>query len=224
MQALTKCYDMTPLFVRRQARTIKKTKLAEGQLGLMYLIWALAALLLVLAARKGRGRFRRYLRGNVNEELSMATLGARTVVGTTFDSTVNERTFVSSIVARWALRSFTAAVSDGPILCGVAHGDYSDAEIQAWIDNTGSWDEGDKLAEEVGRRKIRRVGIFPLNPADAGEGAEVLNDGKPIKIKLGWILNQGKTLKIWAYNTGTSALATSIPVLKAEGHVNLWPQ
>ena len=166
----------------------------------------------------------RYLKGSVNEELSLGTLAARTLIGTTFDETVNERTLVSSLVATWSLQDFTAAAGDGPIMVGVAHGDYSDAEIEAVLEATGSWDEGDKVAQEVGKRLVRRIGVFRVQASDAGTGTYTLNDGKPIKTKLNWILNQGVRLKIWAYNMGSSPLATTNPVVGAEGHANLWPR
>ena len=188
-------------------------------------ILVLGIAMLVMARKTPRRRraMGRYMRGNVNEELSLGTLAGRTVVGTTFDSTVNERTFVSSIVARWAINLLTPASAVGPIMVGVAHGDYSDSEIEEWIETTGSWNEGDLVAtREIGRRLIKQIGIFEI-PDDAND-AVVLNDGKAIKSKLGWILNQGVTLKIWGYNTGTQPLATTVPVVKCEGHVNLFPK
>ncbi len=195
-------------------------------LEILVIVIGVGLALLAMAKKRPRRRsMGRYLRGNVNEELALSTLAGRTLVATTFDSTVNERTFVSSIVARWAMNNFTAALLDGPIMVGVAHGDYTDAEIEEWIETTGSWNEGDLVAtREVGRRLVKQIGVFATNPADTGTGSTVLNDGKAIKSKLGWILNQGVTLKIWAYNLGTSALATTSPVVKAEGHVNLFPK
>ncbi len=164
----------------------------------------------------------RYIRGNVNEELALGTLAGRTLVSTVFDSVVNERMLVSSIVARWAINNQTPLALSGPIMVGVAHGDYTDAEIEEYLETTGSWDEGDLVAQEVGKRKVRTVGI--MNDPDLASLSATLNDGKAIKTKLNWILNQGVTLKIWAYNLGTVALATTAPVVKAEGHANLFPK
>lgn len=158
----------------------------------------------------------KYIRGSVDEELALTTLASKTVVGTTFDETVQERTLVSSIVANWSGKDFTAG--EGPIMVGVAHGDYSDAEIEAVIESTGSWNEGDKVAQEVSKRLVRRIGVLSL-----ADGDPVLNDGKPMKTKLNWILNQGVFLKIWAYNMGSGALTTG-GIVQAEGHANLWPR
>ncbi len=171
-----------------------------------------------------RRRFRRYLRGTIDENLSLGTLAGKTVVGDDFDEVVNERTFVSSIDAVWAIAEYTAAAADGPILVGIAHSDYTDAEIEAWIESSQSWNEGDMVAQEVAKRKIRRVGMFRAPVGATAGDIQVLNEGKPIHTKCNWILNQGQTLKQWAYNVGTSALATTVPIVSAQGHANLWPR
>ena len=164
----------------------------------------------------------KYIRGSINEQLALATLAAATLVSATFDEAVQERTLVSSIVAAWSLSDFTDATGDGPIMVGVAHNDYSDAEIEAVIEATGSWDEGDLVQQELSKRKIRRIGIFGGGVQSGGQD-RVLNDGKVIKTKLNWILNQGQTLKVWAYNLGSSSLTTGA-LVRTEGHANLWPR
>jgi len=164
----------------------------------------------------------KYLRGDVDEFAGLTTLGAKTLVSVTFDSVVNERTLVSSVDAIYGLSLLTPASGVGPIMVGLAHSDYSDAEIQAVIDATGSWNEGDLVAQEVGNRKVRRVGIFEI-PDDALD-AVVLNDGKSIKTKLNWMLLQGQSLKLWAFNTGANPVATTVPVVTCQGHANLWPR
>ncbi len=159
----------------------------------------------------------KYIRGRVDEELALGTLATKTLVGTTFDETVNERTLVSSIESIWSLRDFTAG--EGSIVVGVAHGDYSDAEIEEVIENAGSWDEGNKVSQEISKRLVRTIGTF-----GGGATEETLNDGKAIKTKLNWILNQGVRLKLWAYSFNTTANLTTGAVVGAQGHANLWPR
>ncbi len=171
---------------------------------------------------KPRRKFRAYLRGNVDEVLALSTLASLTLISAVFDEVVEEQCWVSSVRGTWAMQRFTAQTDDGPIMVGLAHSDYTDAEIEAFIENTGSWSRGDLVAQEVGKRKIRVVGIFQT-PALAAE-ASVLNDGKPITTKCGWMLTTGQTLRFWAYNLGTSALATTDPRLELQGHANLWPR
>ncbi len=162
----------------------------------------------------------RYLKGTVDEDLQLSTLAAKTVVSVAFDESAVEKTLVSSIVAAYSMRGFTIASSDGPILVGLAHSDYTVTEIKEWIENPASWDPGDKIAQERAKRLIRKIGVFENTSADLG--ADVLNDGKPIKTKLNWSLTTGKTIQLWAYNMGSSALATTDPLVSAEGHANLW--
>ncbi len=136
--------------------------------------------------------------------------------------TVNERTFVSSVVATYAISDWTPLAGVGPIIVGVAHGDYSSAEIEQWIENSGSWNEGDKVNQEIAKRQIRQIGVLKT-PALVTLDSN-LNDGKPMKTKLNWILNQGQTLDYWVYNSGDVAFATTDPDLTIVGHANLWPQ
>ncbi len=164
----------------------------------------------------------RYIRGRVHEDIGLTTLAAATLVGVPFDSTVNERTYVSSLVGIWTLTQLTPATDVGPIMVGVAHGDYTDAEVEAFVELAGSWNEGNLTAQEIGQRRIRVVGIFK-QPASATQ-AMTLNEGRSIRTKLGWILLQGQTLRLWAYNLGTQPVATTVPDLDLEGHVNLWPR
>ncbi len=175
----------------------------------------------VIMAKHGkRGNMGNYLKGAVDEELAIATLGANDVVGANFDSVMVERGVVTSLVAAYSIRGLSSASDDGPIMVGVAHSDYDDAEIEEYIENLGSWDPGDKISQERARRQIRKIGVFESR-AEATE-AVTLNDGKPIKTKLNWQLSTGDTLKLWAYNMGASPLATTVPDINCQGHCNIF--
>ncbi len=164
----------------------------------------------------------KYLRGPVEEQLALGTLATRTLVRVLFASVVNERTLISSLVARFSLSGFTPIDNAGPILVGIAHSDYTAGEIEEFLEGTGGWNETDQIGQERAKRKIRRIGLFDV-PGSAGESVS-LNDGKAIKTKLNWILSQGETLALWAYNTGGSSLATTDPDVGCQGHANLWPR
>ncbi len=169
-----------------------------------------------------RRKFRRYIKGNVDDQLSIGTLAGRTLARAGGDEQVSERMFASSLVASWVLSEVSPAANVGPLVVGVAHSDYSAAEIEQVIENTGSWDEGDLVQQEIAKRKIRIVGTFPVS----GSGAdwETLNEGRPIKTKLNWIFTTGDGLAYWAYNLGSAAFATTVPEMDIQGHINLWPQ
>ncbi len=164
----------------------------------------------------------RYIKGGVDESVSLTTLAARTLVSGIFDDSVSERTLITSLVGRWAMTQYTFGTNIGPVMVGLAHSDYTDAEIQEVIDNSRSWEEQDLIGQEVGKRKVKIVGIF--QGFDSPTADMVLKDGMPIKTKLNWILNSGQTLRVWAYNLGTVAIGTTVPIVHCEGHANLWPK
>ncbi len=171
--------------------------------------------------RKGgtRRRMKRYLKGNIDESFNLSTLASATLISNTWDESVVERTRISSIVCSWALDQLTSP--QGPILFGVAHSDYSDAEIEQVIENAGSWNEGDLTSQEIAKRKVRIIGEF-VSEELAGLTDVRFNEGKPVKTKLNWVLTTGDTLKMWAYNISALALATTDPAMRAHGHANLW--
>ncbi len=178
-------------------------------------------IILVIMAAKRR-KFRKYLRGTIDDQLSIGTLSTKDAALAALAGVVNERTFVSSIKASWALTDWTVTAADGPIVVGIAHGDYTAAEIEEWLENSGGWNEGDLVAQEIAKRKIRRVGVFATSGVTATD-TDVLEEGRQITTKCGWILLQGQTLSIWAYNMGESAPATGA-IVRVQGHANLWPK
>ncbi len=185
------------------------------------IIFVVSLLVAPLVAKRKPMKRRRYLRGNIDEDLPIGTLAAKDVVLVAFDETVNERSLVSSVVASYSISNFTPIATSGPIMVGIAHGNYTAVEIEAFIENTGSWSEGDKTSQEIAKRQIRMIGIFEI--LSNVTLSVRLNDGKPIKTKLNWILNQGVGLNLWAYNLGAAAVATTVPVIHAQGHANVWP-
>ncbi len=159
---------------------------------------------------KHKGRRAPILKGNVGEVQALGTLASNTLIGSLFDEVVNERSFLLSLNAIWSIEDLVAG--DGPVLVGVAHGDYTDAEVEEVIENANSWNRGDLVQQEVARRKVRQVGTF------MGGGESVLNEGRMIKTPLKFIVNQGQTLRLWAYNASSATLNTGAIVTLA-GHV-----
>jgi len=180
----------------------------------------------IVLAKRGRGKnkFRRYLKAQVEVQADLSTLAGKVAIAFTGlgSPVVQEQTWVSSVKATWSLSNLTEAFSAGPIVVGVAHSDYTSAEIEAWLENQGSWSQGDLVAQEVAKRKIRQVGVFGT-PAQA-LGIVDLNDGRNITTKCGWMLTTGQSIKYWAYNSGATALATTAAELIVKGHANLWPR
>ncbi len=99
----------------------------------------------------------------------------------------------------------------------------TDPTLAEWIEQSNSWDTGDKVAQEQSRRQIKQIGTFETLPSSAA-GIEAINDGKMTTTKLGWMLSPTQTLHFWVYNAGTAAVATTDPEVRAQGHANLWPK
>ncbi len=140
-----------------------------------------------------------------SESLPVSNLLSSTAAKADFDSVVDDTTFLLSLEATWDIEGRTAG--EGPLVVGVAHSDYTAAEIEEWFQATGSWDRADKIAQERQTRKIRQVGIF------AGGGTlESLNDGKPVKTTLKFNVEDGSTLAQWALSLDSSQLTTGAVV------------
>ncbi len=163
-----------------------------------------------------------YYKGRVDEAVTLSTLAATTLIGANFDDSVVERTRISSLVVTATMVGYTPSTGDGPIEIGVAHSDYSDAEIEAWVESVATWDVGNLVeTREVGKRFIRSLGQFTKHDVDQASPDSLWGGGMR-KIRLNWPLQTGETLKLWAYNHGSSALATTSPVVFLSGHANLW--
>ncbi len=173
-------------------------------------------------AKHGRRRkFRRYLRGAIDLDMLLGTLGAESLIGQNVPDSVIEQAFCTSVKVRCSMKNYTTSATRGPILIGVCHSDYTNAEIEEWVENLGSWDAGDLRSQEIAKRKIRQIGVFE-SPETAALSA-VLNDGRLMTIRCKWMLQTGQTIKFWAYNNGSAALATTDPTVHFDGHANLWP-
>ncbi len=172
-------------------------------------------------SKKRRRRFRKYLRGQINQELNLGTLNGSTLISGVFGDSVTEKTWISSVLAAYSLREVTQGTAIGPVMVGIAHSDYGSAEIEEFIENSGSWEAHDLVQQEIAKRKIRIIGVFD-QPATAIATSH-LNDGKKIHTKCNWMLGSGQTLRLWAYNLGSAAFATTAPKLEMNGHANLWP-
>ncbi len=180
---------------------------------------------IALAARKRsrrRRHFGNYIPGNIQLDIVLTTLAAATgVLAAT--ATVDDTTRITSVRASYSLEDMTQGAGIGPIVCGVAHSDYTLAEVEAWIKLTTGWSQANMVSKEISGRRIRRIGTFPGSNTD-GSGISVLNDGKPIRTKLNWEVTEGQGLNFWAFNTGSNAIATTVPRVHVEGKANLWTQ
>ncbi len=158
---------------------------------------------------RGRRRYRGFRKLPFDVDIAGGTLAADDVTQTTFGTTLTEERRVLSIEASWGLTGLAA--TDGPLVVGVAHSDYTAAEIEEALESSGSWDEGNKVSQEQGSRLVRQVGILT-------EEETALNDGQPVKTRLNWRLATGDTLQFWIWNRGIGMTTGSL--VKVSGHAN----
>ncbi len=159
-----------------------------------------------MARRKGGSRRRKLDVLHSQNQLLPAALSGNNLIGDaipTADTVLGENYRLQAMDLLIAWKAFTAG--EGPIMIGIAHADYSDAEIEEWLEVVGQYTPDDLVAAETRRRLIRQIAVIDLDDATGH-----INDGQPVRVsKLGWMLNSGTVgVRIWAYNSGGGALTT----------------
>ncbi len=149
----------------------------------------------------------------VSRNGSLATLADGAVDVTLIQASAFGRSCrVSSVDILWTLRGLTAG--EGPLVFGVAHSDYTAAEIVEALAAT-IVDGSDKIAAEQANRLVRKIGVF-----SGFDTNETFNDGKSMKTRLNWEIQDGVSLNIWVLNN-TGAILTTGAAIQANGHINL---
>ncbi len=151
--------------------------------------------------KKGKGRRKPVTGLKVDHQIAIGAPADGAITTTVLADTVINRMFLISVSWLLALRDNTAG--EGPLFVGVAHNDYTSAEILEWYNAQGNWDQSDLVAREQARRKIRKVAIFPGQLAN-----EIVNNGMEIKTKLGFIVEEGATLEPFIVNEGGATRTT----------------
>ncbi len=149
------------------------------------------------------------------ETLALGALTTKNVVKADFGQVLDQEVWAISADCIPIMREH--AVNEGPITIGLAHGDYTDAEIEEWYEDQASWLQGDKIAQERARRKIRVITTF-----QGLSELETVNDGNPVRVNLKFKLQDGETLSLWAYNEDGNTLTTGT-IIDLKGRVYLRP-
>lgn len=156
------------------------------------------------AKRRSSKRKQRLAVINVDESIVLSTLADNAAISVDSDPFGREFYAISADLY-WGLDGLTAG--QGPIIVGMAHNDYTDVEVAENLNLTGMEDPGDKIAQEQGRRLVRRAGQFSGVSTN-----EVLNDGKAKRTKLGFVITDGFSLGFWAQNKSNATLTTGAAV------------
>ncbi len=99
--------------------------------------------------------------------------------------------------------------ADDGLTFGVAHSDYTAAEIEECLEAQAQINRGDKVAQEQGNRLVRTIGTF--QQADLSEG--MFNDGRRFKVRLNWLMITGQTLNLWFRNGSDTIYTTGSDIL-----------
>ncbi len=183
-------------------------------LEILYIIFGLTAFVLAAHRRKSRRSRGTWRQVPIDFTLSLGTLADNDMISGTLTNNAIDSLRAMSLHGTWTLEGATA--SEGPITVGVAHGDYSAAEMEEWYEAIGSMNRSDKIAAEQAQRLCRRVVTFGALQT----GAEVTNDGKPIKTRLNWLISPGLNIAAWAHNDSGGALTTGA-VVHFQGILNI---
>ncbi len=140
-----------------------------------------------------KNRYKGYRKLPFTVTIAGGTVAADDVTSQVLAEILTEERRILSVEASYAMRGLTAG--DGPASIGIAHSDYTAAEIEEALEATGAWDEGDKVAQEQAKRLVRDIGILT-------EEETAINDGQPVKTRLNWRVATGDTLQFWLRNRG----------------------
>ncbi len=172
-------------------------------------------------AKKGHGKNRRFTmrKVRINSSFLVGNLSSLDVGAGTITAAVADRLRVISANLSYSWSDIGAAVDDA-LTFGLAHSDYSAAEIEECLESNSSIDLGDKIAQEQANRLVRIVGTITNESGAAGGGAK-FNGGAPVKTKLNWKLAAGDQLGIWVRNASGTVYTTGSAIVAAG---DLWVQ
>ncbi len=168
--------------------------------GIMTVVATVTAL--VIMARKKGGLHRRSVLGSV----TLGALTDQTTLGATLTGTVDRPLRVERVALSGAIKNLTSG--QGPIYVGIAHGSYTDAEIEEWIEQSTHLDFADLKDLEILDRKCFLLGVFSGATAD-----EVLNDGRKVSMQTQIPLESGQQLRLWAHNVSGGTLTTGAAIV-----------
>ncbi len=160
----------------------------------------LLGLAIFMMARKPARRRRYNLRPvRVTPKMVLSTLASVTAQKQDLSAASSSTYRAISCHSSWVLSGITA--EEGPIVVGYAHSDYTVTEIKEFIESSNSIDVGLKVEQEKANRLIRIVGSMSSSTAE-------LNEGRPIKTRLNWLMGIGTKVSMFAYNENASDLTT----------------
>ncbi len=167
-------------------------------------------------ARRKRSRRKFNLRRvRISSNMVIGALASQDVVDGDFTVISSNSYRLISLNCAWSIVDLAAFIDDGQEF-GVAHSDYSAAEIEECLEAQTSIDPSNKIENEQANRLVRTIGMMPGDPGtDAGM---TFNDGRPVKTKLNWKMGIGDKVRMWVRN-GSQNVYTTGSQLTAIGDI-----
>ncbi len=152
-------------------------------------------------AKRRRASKRRFnlRKVRINNIVAATALASADVTSGSISDAAVDPYRLMSVDASYSWVDIQAAIDDG-FTFGLAHSDYSAAEIEECLEAQGAIDIGDKVAQEQSNRLVREIGVIRSTPGGAVTGSAIFNNGIPEKTKLNWLMSTGDTLNVWIRN------------------------
>ncbi len=162
--------------------------------------------------KRGRRRNSKFFVYPVETTLSLGSLSADAVLLSALTAFGITKVRLISADLTWSRKG--ATVNEGPVRVGLANNNLAIGEVAEKLDARPT-SQTDIIAMERSRRPVRDAGAFQ------GENAnETLNDGKVIRTKLGFVLDEGAELSIFVRNKSGASLTTG-GVVQVQGKLYL---
>ncbi len=156
--------------------------------------------------RSRRRRNSNFFAYPLNTTHPLGTLAAGVITSAAMTAFGTTRVRVISADLTWAIAGSTA--QEGPLRVGLTSSNLSNTEIGEALDAAPT-SKADIIAIERSKRPVRSVGQYEIQST-----TEVLNDGKPIRTKLQFGLDEGIELNLWVRNvSGIANLTTGAAVI-----------
>ncbi len=169
--------------------------------------------------RRGRGR-RTPRRVRIASGLPCVALAPKDVVTGALTAVATETYRLLSVKLNYKWEDIAAVIDDG-LEFGLAHSDYTAAEIEECLESQASIDLGDKTAQEQSNRLVRSLGTIAAIGNVAEGGSMPFNSGRPLKTRLNWLMTTGKQLSIWVRN-GSGTIWTTGSSIQAQGDMYIY--
>ncbi len=137
--------------------------------------------------------------------ISVGAVAALDVVEASITTATSNPLRIMSVNISYKLTDLADVIDDG-MEFGLAHGDYSAAEIEECLEAQAGINKNDKVANEQANRLVRSIGV--MQGSGVADGSLQFNNGLPVKTKLNWYIGIGQTLSLWVRN-GSDTIWTS---------------